>query len=129
MRDGVGSYPGVVAADSGEIYFADGDGWLKRVPADGGTPTSLAEFSAESLEARWRTAYAVGSLDGVKGLMRAAAPANAQFVRGAFAGGALALDDAFAYLARCEFDCRLDGDPPDCPDYGYDVTLVRVPQR
>jgi hypothetical protein len=129
VHDSVAAYPGVLAVDSGDIYWADRDGWLKRAPVEGGTPTLLAEFSAESLEARRGAAFGIGSLRGVKGILRASPAEGAEFVRGAFASGALALDDAFAYFARCEFDCLIDGDPADCADYEYNVTLVRVPQR
>lgn len=129
VTDSVASYPGVSAADSHDVYWADADGWLKRAPVDGGAATRLAEFRADSLEVRERTAYAIGSRDGVTNFVRAKAESNAEFVRGPFVGTALALDDEFAYFARCEYVCLINGAPADCPDHENNATLVRLPLR
>jgi hypothetical protein len=128
LHDNVESFPGVLAVDSGEVYWADRDGWLKSTSIDGAAPTSLAEFRAGSLEARRRTAYSVGSLAGVKGLLRVNATHGATFLRGAFVDSALALDDAFVYLVRCAFVCPGETQRADCPDYEYNVSVVRVPE-
>ena len=128
VREDVESYPGLTAVDLGLVYFL-GDGWLQRAPVAGGAATLLAEFRAGSLEARDGTAYSIGSDQGIKGLLRVSMPDSVDFTRGAFTDRALALDETFAYVARCEFVCLLAGMPADCYDYEYNVTLVRLPRR
>jgi hypothetical protein len=125
VREDVESYPGLTAVDSGLIYWL-GDGWLQRAPVVGGTATLLAEFRAESLEARDGTAYSIGLDQGIKGLLHVNMPGSVDFTRGAFT--ALALDETFTYVARCEFVCLLVGMPADCYDYEYNVALVRLPR-
>ena len=126
VREDVESYPGLTAVDSGLVYFL-GDGWLQRAPVAGGAATLLAEFRADSLEARDGTAYSIGVDQGIRGLLRVSMPDSVNFTRGAFT--ALALDETFAYVARCEFVCLLAGMPADCYDYEYNVALVRLPRR
>jgi hypothetical protein len=124
VRENVESYPGVTAVDSGEVYWADADGWLKRAPVDGGTPTPLAELDVQAVEARDQKAYGIGARAGVNGFFRVKSVSSVEFVRGAFT--AFALDSDFAYLARCEYVCLIDGAPPDCPRSEYNAAVVRL---